>query len=279
MEWIEWTDPNAFEARVLSTLQQQEAENSLMIGVLGHVKAGIYETYHQVTIENEGELLAILQVTPPHPLNLVLFSERTDVFPFLIEEAITRDMPFTEVVSKKAVIERFRDEWTAATGRAADIFMAQGLYRLDTVSPLEMTDGQMRRAGEADRLQLEAWYAAFERESGLRSSSPEKIANAIGLMLDNEDAFLWEVDGTSVSCARRSRPAGNGITVSFVYTEPAHRGNGYARSLVADLSRYLLETKAYCTLYTDLSNPTSNKIYREIGYRQIMESAWVRLAR
>jgi predicted GNAT family acetyltransferase len=29
----------------------------------------------------------------------------------------------------------------------------------------------------------------------------------------------------------------------------------------------------FCFLYTDLANPTSNSIYRRIGYEQVCESA------
>jgi predicted GNAT family acetyltransferase len=40
--------------------------------------------------------------------------------------------------------------------------------------------------------------------------------------------------------------------------------------LVAELSRKMLaDGCGFCVLYTDLSNPTSNAIYRRIGYRLI----------
>jgi len=43
---------------------------------------------------------------------------------------------------------------------------------------------------------------------------------------------------------------------------------------VHELSRRLLENGARPCLYTDLGNPTSNSIYRRIGYRALTE--WVR---
>jgi predicted GNAT family acetyltransferase len=61
--------------------------------------------------------------------------------------------------------------------------------------------------------------------------------------------------------------------VSFVYTPPYFRCKGYATSCVAGLSRMLLkEGFTKCVLYTDLANPTSNSIYRKIGYRPICDS-------
>lgn len=281
MEWIEWKDPNHFADRVMDALLKEEAKNSLMIGVLNNVIQGVYEAFHQFTVEENGELLAILQVTPPHPLHyIVVDSEQEEKLPaFIIPHLLENEIPFTEVVSERVQAERFGKAWQEITSGTSEMFMSQGLYRLDEVEDIEMAKGHMRKATTADQAQLEAWYSAFEAESGLRSSPPEKVTKAIDTMLKNDDAVFWEVDGQLVSCAKRSRPTENGITVSFVYTSPDARGRGYARSLVADLSRQLLETKSFCVLYTDLTNPTSNKIYQEVGYEQIMDSAWVRLAR
>ncbi|WP_214785331.1 GNAT family N-acetyltransferase [Exiguobacterium sp. s183] len=281
MEWIEWKDPNHFADRVMDALLKEEAKNSLMIGVLNNVIQGVYEAFHQFTVEENGKLLAILQVTPPHPLHyIVVDSEQVEKLPaFIIPHLLENEIPFTEVVSERAQAERFGKAWQEITSGTSEMFMSQGLYRLDEVEDIEMAKGHMRKATTADQAQLEAWYSAFEAESGLRSSPPEKVTKAVQTMLDREEAVFWEVDEQVVSCAKRARPTENGITVSFVYTSPDARGRGYARSLVADLSRQLLETKSFCVLYTDLTNPTSNKIYQEVGYEQIMDSAWVRLAR
>jgi hypothetical protein len=59
-----------------------------------------------------------------------------------------------------------------------------------------------------------------------------------------------------------------------VYTPPRFRRRGYASALVAELSRRLLDDgRDYCFLYTDLANPTSNRIYMDVGYELVCESA------
>jgi hypothetical protein len=51
-------------------------------------------------------------------------------------------------------------------------------------------------------------------------------------------------------------------------------GRGYASALVAELTRRLLEGgRDYCFLYTDLANPTSNRIYQQVGYERVCDSA------
>jgi predicted GNAT family acetyltransferase len=75
-----------------------------------------------------------------------------------------------------------------------------------------------------------------------------------------------------VSMAGSARPVGKGITIGLVYTPPEKRRKGYAAALVAALSQHMLDSGyEYCTLFTDLANPTSNEIYQRIGYRPIAD--------
>jgi predicted GNAT family acetyltransferase len=88
--------------------------------------------------------------------------------------------------------------------------------------------------------------------------------------------YLW-CDKVPVSMAWKARPTKSGVVVSGVYTPPEHRRRGYATCCVAALSQRLLDTGyTYCTLYTDLANPTSNSIYRKIGYQPVCESMMYR---
>jgi predicted GNAT family acetyltransferase len=58
-----------------------------------------------------------------------------------------------------------------------------------------------------------------------------------------------------------------------VYTPPELRGRGYASALVARVTQHLLDGgRDYCFLYTDLANPTSNKIYVNVGYEYVCDS-------
>ena len=71
---------------------------------------------------------------------------------------------------------------------------------------------------------------------------------------------------------KKSRPSEPGVTVSFVFTPQEERKKGYARTMVAAGSEEFSKTYDFCVLYTDMMNPTSNKIYQEIGYRKIADS-------
>lgn len=57
-----------------------------------------------------------------------------------------------------------------------------------------------------------------------------------------------------------------------MFTPREHRGHGYASGLVAAVSARVRDIGHRCTLYTDPRNPTSNSIYRAIGYHAIEEA-------
>jgi uncharacterized protein len=59
--------------------------------------------------------------------------------------------------------------------------------------------------------------------------------------------------------------------VGYVYTPPALRGRGYASACTAALTQRLIEEGRTCFLFTDLANPTSNKIYQAIGYHPVCD--------
>jgi len=62
----------------------------------------------------------------------------------------------------------------------------------------------------------------------------------------------------------------NGAVVTNVYTPPHYRGKGYATSVVAQLSKDLLERgNKFCCLFADALNPISCGVYRKIGYKDV----------
>jgi predicted GNAT family acetyltransferase len=90
--------------------------------------------------------------------------------------------------------------------------------------------------------------------------------------IEADALHVWEDEGAPVSVAVAQGRTGRGVRIGYVYTPPERRGRGYASALVASLSaRMLADGCDFCVLYTDLSNPTSNRIYRRVGYRLLGE--------
>ena len=112
----------------------------------------------------------------------------------------------------------------------------------------------------------------FHREALNHSVSEEQLNQFAQAKINKGTLFIWEDEGVPVALTAATRPTLSGIAINSVYTPPEFRKKGYASNLVAHVSQLMLEKGyQYCTLFTDKANPTSNKIYQEIGYREVTE--------
>ncbi|MGH7686658.1 MAG: GNAT family N-acetyltransferase [Candidatus Dormibacteria bacterium] len=114
------------------------------------------------------------------------------------------------------------------------------------------------------------WMRAFAEDV---RATHGNIATSVRAAIEQRRILLWVDGGVPRSTAAR-QPAVGGVTrIGAVYTPPEHRGHGYARRLVYEVSRYALGGPGVrtCTLNTDATNPVSNAIYRQIGYRPVAE--------
>jgi predicted GNAT family acetyltransferase len=59
--------------------------------------------------------------------------------------------------------------------------------------------------------------------------------------------------------------------VGPVYTPPERRRHGYGGALTSHVTGRILAEGNQACLYTDLANPTANKIYHQAGYRPVAD--------
>jgi len=82
---------------------------------------------------------------------------------------------------------------------------------------------------------------------------------------------VWR-DSQPVSMAAWAGQTPRGVRVNMVYTPPELRRRGYASAAVSALTKKLLDAgRKFVFLFTDLSNPTSNSIYRKMGYEAVCD--------
>lgn len=271
MELIIYSDSSVFSEQVAPLLNRNEDSNSLFLGILGQIQANQYDDYFLALAENNDEIVAACLMTPPHALQLVVFHQLPEIEKEIAVHLRNLGVKVSGIVGEQETSRLFAKAWTNDTKEQVRVLMDQGLYRVDAVNKgLQKSVGTWRIASNKDAKLLIEWYKLFEEETGIdRRSTQEQATQRIEEFLDRKEVYVWEVDGSVVSCMKKGRPSKNGITVSFVFTPKAYRANGYARTLVAEVTEELLLEYDFVMLYTDLANPTSNKIYREIGYEQI----------
>lgn len=171
-------------------------------------------------------------------------------------------------------VAAFAELLARSTGRHAEQRMRQRIHELRTViPPARPAPGRLRPARPEEIGALTPWMADMLSLMGDERHAAEIAKDRVL----KGSLFVWDDPGP-VSMAAWTGKTANGVRVNFVYTPPEHRGRGYATACVAALSRHLLEQgNAYCCLYTDLANPTSNAIYRRIGYLPVCDAGFYEL--
>ncbi len=279
MEVLSFSDPEEFRDLTAPLLLQAEASHSLLIGITSNLidAPGMYPEFHLWCVMDERTPVLAALVTPPWSLVLSQASDPSAVATLALH--LTNDrVSLTGLVALEPTGEVFASVWAEANDVHAERDMSQGIFQLDRVNHRGTAAGEHRVATPADQDLVMGWARGFMRDAaGDESEAGPDIELFVRRLREDPELssiWLWEKGGRPVSMSMYARPTPTGMTITAVYTPPEHRGNGYATSLVAAQSQWLLDSgRDKCFLYTDLSNPTSNAIYKRIGYRQVAESS------
>jgi RimJ/RimL family protein N-acetyltransferase len=206
--------------------------------------------------------------TPPWPL---LVSELNDsAAEALMKLWLSEDPAPPGVTGVPETARAVAAAWENATYGRSSCRMREAMHLLrDVVDPPHLPHGELRRATQQDRGLLIAWERAFVEEAGVIPSAAEVAEQTVDSRLSTGAQFLW-YDRHPVSALAVSPQIGGTVRIGPVYTPPEHRRHGYASAAVARASRDAMDRGArQCMLFTDLANPTSNKIYAAVGFRRI----------
>lgn len=231
-----------------------------------------YQEFHLWTVERNGETAGALLITSPH--NLVIAEPLdSEALTFAASELARAGHRFPGVVGGVPEVDVFADAWLSEAGAENRVRMRQGIYAASVVREPSGVAGSMRFAETSDRALLLDWLRRFEAEA-LPHDAPHR---ELELLVDRRTAAggfaLWDVDNQTLSLAGSGGATPHGVRIGPVYTPPEFRRRGYAGALVAALTQHLLAGGLdYCFLYTDLSNATSNNVYKSVGYELVCES-------
>jgi RimJ/RimL family protein N-acetyltransferase len=273
------TDPAEFLERAGPLLEADEARHNLILGLAGVLRnrPEVYPEFGLWVVEEGDRPAAAALMTLP--FNLVL-ADAADLSALAPLAAAVRDsgLPVPGVVGNRPTVDRFNEVWAPLAGVAPRLRMGQGVFALEEVRAVVVAAGSPRPAGSPDRALVVEWLGAFWVEALPESAQRDRVERMVDHRLDPATAdagfWVWEAEGQALSLVGYGGPTPGGIRIGPVYTPPEHRRRGYCTSLMAAVSAWLLgQGRKRCYLYTDLANPTSNAIYRRIGYRQVAESA------
>ncbi len=268
---------DSFLAAAGAFLGRREAEHNLLFGICSAIRAtpdlfsGAPPRFLTVT-DAAGEVVAATLRTPPH--NQVI--SQVDDFAAIDLLAVSlAGEPLPGVLAPSAAAARFVERWAELTGQSARLEVAERVFRLERViAPARPAPGSWRPAERRDRELVARWVVEFSTEALPEATPlPDPLETADRWIAGTyRRLYLWEDAGRVVSLVGAGGETPNGIRIGPVFTPPESRSRGYATSLTAAASQDQLDRgRRFVFLFTDLANPTSNKIYQAIGYEPVCD--------
>ncbi|MEU1054299.1 GNAT family N-acetyltransferase [Streptomyces sp. NPDC005876] len=272
-DWYLTEDVDEFLARAGDFLHARPAPHTVALTVTEALRSRGPDAFGAEApvfglLEEEGEVRAAFFRTPPAGLNLTsVTGAQADLLAARLAGA---GHVLPGVRSEEAAAAVFARAWRRHAGATPVLRERQRLYRLGTLTPPEpFPEGRARWAGERDVGQVVRWNREFMAAVG---EDPRSVDER---RVGHRRYVFWETpDGTPVSMAGVNPPVAGQVRVGPVYT-PAHsRGRGYAGAVTAEATRdALAEGAKEVVLFADLANPTSNALYRRLGYVPVADFA------
>jgi GNAT superfamily N-acetyltransferase len=269
-------DAVAFAAAAGPLLEADPLRHTMALTVLDGMHRGGEPSAVLLTVHEAGEVTGAALRSPGRP---TLVSAVPPRLAPAVERALAEADPGADGASGPvAEAEAFAAARVARTGCRAEPVMRMRLFALDVLAPPCAVPGRVRRAEAGDVPLLGTWRRAFGTEAGheelTSAEAEEQVARSMRL---GAGELLWEVDGAPVAQACAKPVIARASRVGPVYTPPEHRGHGYAAAVTAAASQWALEAGAQrVVLFTDLANPTTNRLYPRIGYRPVHDAMELR---
>jgi predicted GNAT family acetyltransferase len=217
--------------------------------------------------DDSGKLRFFAMRTPPWPLLVSEVGPReADA---LIARWLLEDPRLPGVTGVPAATRALAAAWQARTHGHWRRRLSEALHVLEEViDPPRWPSGRLRPAHEGDRELLGAWERDFQVEASASPGAAIEAQSIVDRRIARREQFVWD-DGAPVSTLGLNIPIAATVRIGPVFTPREHRCRGYASAAVASASRQALTDGARrCMLFTDLENPTSNKIYAAVGFRR-----------
>jgi predicted GNAT family acetyltransferase len=239
-----------------------------MLTVLHGVVHGTFVPVAMLTVHDGGAVVGALLRTAGRPALVSGLPARAA--PAVVDALVGLDPDMSGAQGPAEEAEAFADAWTARTGCSVEVGMAMRLFALEELRPPADVPGGARAVQLDDAAGVDVlarWRRAFALEQdGAEPDTPrDDVEHAIAC---GGGELVWEVDREPVAQAAARAVTAGMSRIGPVYTPPERRRHGYAAAVTAAAARWALDRGArHVLLYTDLANPTTNRLYPRLGFR------------
>ncbi len=183
----------------------------------------------------------------------------------LAEETVELDYPGVLGPDQSALAFKARAE---ELGLRFEGSIEQGISALAEPPVYPDVPGRSRRVVSDDADRFTDWIIRFAKEASPHDPLPsdELLRSRAGA----GQHWFWTVDDEPVSLAGIVRQTRDAAAIASVYTPPPHRNQGFAGAVVsAVVDQIFAGGRKTACLYTNLTNPISNRCYEKSGFKRV----------
>lgn len=264
-------DPAVFRDLVFPFLQRDPVLNSALLtgtadrirGILADPEPPVF-----VSVHDGDEVVGAVLGTALR--GILLGNLPAELVPVVADSLAVAAPHSIGVTGREDAVPLFAELYSARTGRSSREVERSRLHKLGRFVE-QKADGAPRPAAETDLAVLTPMFGAYRAEAGHVAEGAAEDRRWLEQRIERGRLWVWEDEGRLVSLVGHQSPMFGAVRIGPVYTPPESRGRGYASALTAHVSRRLQEAGDEVCLFTDLANPTSNKIYAAIGFHPIQD--------
>ena len=269
-----YSQPDPFAAAVEPLLAADRARSTVISTVLAGLLARPYALppVLAVAFDDDRPVAAALQ-TPPHPLTVLAASgSGTPAVWGGLATAVHAVGAAPQILGGPAEdVQAFAAAWARLTGAGIEPYDALLLYRLGEFTPPEGVPGRARAADIQDPADLGVvaqWFHDFAVFTRVVPPSPGPDPTYVRTRADRgATTVLWIDGGRPVAMAGHSVVVGGMARIGPVFTPESLRGRHFGSAVTA--AAVVSARQAGATevvLFTDADYPTSNAVYRRLGF-------------
>lgn len=278
MEVVRLATPEEFLAATAAYRDRDPLRTNILGTIPTSITSGLRtygECWWWVVRDEAGEIVGAALRTDPFGMQIGPMPDEGAAA--LARAVAAHDDALPGVIGSSPLVTSFLDAFRAngspGSRRATVAGRHTLLYELDELVLPEVV-GALRVATAADLELVAAWSIAFHTfVEGHAPTLTDADYASLAVRLDSEMVHLWCVEGEPVAMAGHSAPiatpTGPMTRIAPVFTPEELRGRGFGSAVTGALSAKLLAAGSRVCLYTDADYPTSNAVYRRLGYRVV----------
>ena len=256
---------NEYLSENRAILEERELENNIILGICNSFpdKDIVMPDCHFISVFDGNEFKATSVRTLPKAIVSGTTKNKEDI------KLLARYYTDNKINIKGVVGETmYAEAFTNYSNKKMISNRSLLVHKLEKVNPSEFPEGEFKPAKSNAVEYLSEWANQFQHDAhAFPKKTKAEMTYQVRSLISKGDLFTWVNKGELYSMAAIVRKTKNLGIVGLVYTPKHLRGKGYAKSCVSKLSEHILQNGfKNCGLFTESLNPTSNKIYKEIGY-------------